>query len=363
MNLHILSDSKFSETFYSNIKSLGLLNRNKFVVRSNHKKLKHISHDLPAGSPYSREFNEQVGDTLTYDHIFIHQFSPLMYRWVAMRSFKSLNWCVWGADLYNLPRLSRQFYEPETWKEFSKNNFRKNDFLYTVKLYATNMLFQSAAYKKVDHVLTWMQSEFMFAKQYLPLTKATWKFFFYENHVPYEKLDELTAESQPSLKQGIQFILGNSGTDTNNHIDAVREISRSGIKIDLIIPVSYGQDEYVRFLKKNLSFYKEGAIEYLEKFMNFEDYLSMLNRSDGLIMNHLRPQGYGNIFMMMYLNKPVFLNSNNISLPDLNRNHLKWLPLEDIGNFKKGQQIQNKNQVQQFLSHEKLQAVYTELFR
>jgi hypothetical protein len=35
--------------------------------------------------------------------------------------------------------------------------------------------------------------------------------------------------------------------------------------------------------------------------MAFEEYLNFLAASDGLIMNTVRPQGYGNILMMMYV--------------------------------------------------------------
>jgi dTDP-N-acetylfucosamine:lipid II N-acetylfucosaminyltransferase len=363
MNLHIVPDSKFTETFYSNLMDMGIASTNRFVVRSNSSDLKFVRHNLPVARLSSNEFDHAVGNTREYEHVFIHQFSPLMYRWVAENTFRKLSWCVWGADLYNLPGAGKELYENETWTGYSRHNGWRNDLLYTIKLYLTNMRFREKAYGKVDHVLTWMQSEFDYARNHLPINKASWKFFFYENQVPYEKLDELTSTSH-AVERGSQkkvFVLGNSGTDTNNHVDAVRVITGRGMQADLIVPLSYGTPRYIEFVKKKLSAYRAGSITFLEDFMQFEAYLQMLSKSDGLIMNHVRPQGYGNIFMMMYLNKPVYLNSRNISLPDLDRNGLAWTPLSQIADDV-ARSVENRSAVRSLLSHQKLQKEYMALF-
>jgi dTDP-N-acetylfucosamine:lipid II N-acetylfucosaminyltransferase len=362
MNLHIVPDSKFTDRFYSNLPELGVTAKNKFVVRSNEGNLNFIKHDLPFAKLYSDEFNARVGDTSSYEKVFIHQFSPLMYRWVALNSFRELNWCVWGADVYNLPGVGKNFYEPLTWNGYSKNSWKK-DLLYTTKLYATNMYFKKKAYKKVNNVLTWMASEYEYVVKTLDLPSATWKFFFYENQIPYEHLDSMKeGEGQSFPLKVPTFILGNSGTDTNNHVDAIQTLSDLEIKANLIVPVSYGSPDYVSFLKKSVASYKGGSIEFMDTFMAFNDYVRLLLSSDGLIMNHLRPQGYGNILMMMYLDKPVFLNARNLSIADLNRNNLKWKSLEEIGSFVPGENLSNRDAVVDLLSHERLLNSYSEIF-
>ena len=86
MNLHIVPDSKFINAFYNNLGELGLLQKNKIIVRSSNK-LKYIEHDLPTAPLYGAAFDELTGDTMQYDAVYIHLFSPLMYRWVARHSF------------------------------------------------------------------------------------------------------------------------------------------------------------------------------------------------------------------------------------------------------------------------------------
>ena len=94
MNLHIVPDSKFSDSFYTNLKELGIESQNKFVIRTNEPAPKFISHKLPFAKLYSATFNDLVGETSQYEKVFIHQFSPLMYRWVALNTFQEINWCV-----------------------------------------------------------------------------------------------------------------------------------------------------------------------------------------------------------------------------------------------------------------------------
>jgi dTDP-N-acetylfucosamine:lipid II N-acetylfucosaminyltransferase len=360
MYLHIVPDSKFSQVFFHNLLEIDLVKNNRVVVRTREKKLKYIKHDLPFAPLYSSRFKDIVGDTSTYERVYIHQFSPLMYRWVAINRFTELNWMTWGTDLYNLPFIQQDFYEPITGAYVK--SAAKNDWMYLLKLYATNMMFKNSAYSKVQHVLTWMNTEFNFAKQSLSSLNAGHQFFFYENEVPYHQLDSLTKVSSAKQNVPLSIIVGNSGTPTNNHLDAVKKIAESGVEANLYIPLSYGDQSYVSFLKQNLGFYKNGRIEFMEKFMAFNEYLAFLSNTDALVMNHVRPQGYGNIFMMMYLNKPVFMNSKNISLPDLQAGGLKWQSLENIHLLKGQIEAENKAAVKNMLSHERLLMTYKNLF-
>ena len=129
MNLHILPDSKFSDRFYSNLVELGIERENNCIVRTNESTLKRVTHPIPYARFGSDAFSQLVEDTLQYNKVFIHQFSPLMYRWVAENKFQELNWCVWGADIYNLPGIAKEFYEPLTWKRHSRHTWW-NDWQY-----------------------------------------------------------------------------------------------------------------------------------------------------------------------------------------------------------------------------------------
>jgi hypothetical protein len=357
MNLHIVPDNTFINKFYDNLNDLNLLGVNKIIVRSNDSKLKSIRHNIPFAPLYSVQFASLVGDTAQYEKVFIHYFTPLMYRWVAWHKFKELNWMIWGGDLYNLPSLDNVCYEPLTFQQYVKQNLSIKTLLYRLKVFVTNSPFKRKAYSKVKNILTWMPSEYQFAIEHLPV-EATHKFFFYENQLPYEKLDSIVVSVKANERQAL--IIGNSGSPENNHLDVVRFLEENSVSADLLIPVSYGDARYIAFLKKKLT-YNLGKIEFIERYMPFEEYLNFLGQADALVMNTIRPQGYGNILMMMYIGKPVFFNEKNISLPDLSKAGLQWFPVKSLRSHSK-QNASNKEAVIKLLSHDRLLKEYQLLF-
>lgn len=364
MNLHIVPDNVFINKVYANLQEAGLVNNNKIVVRTQAKKLSYIRHDLPFAQAYTSQFDSLVGDTASYEKVFIHLFTPLLYRWVASHEFRQLNWAVWGVDLYNLPSVHTSLYEDLTLRQYVKRHWALNDFLYRTKVSLLHERFRNRAYAKVDQIVTWMKSEHDFALQHIPSLRAGYGFFFYENDMPYEALDEVMKEDLPPRHEGRPlYVLGNSSTPELNHLDAVGWMSAHDVKADLCIPLSYGDDHYARFLKRSLSFYKGGEVRFIDRYMPFREYLRFLYTADGLIMNNIRPQGYGNIFMMMYLRKKIFLNVRNLSLPDLNKEGLVWAPLTEMNALHKRDWAGNQAAVARLLAHDRLLKTYAQLFK
>src|SRR5688572_6467236 len=359
MNLHVVPDNSFINKFCDNLEELGLWENNKVIVRSNEGALKSIKHNLPFAPLYSSRFSSLIGNTSQYEKVFIHYLTPLLYRWLTKNNFQELNWMIWGGDLYNLPALDRICYESKTWDEYVRKDWSAQTVLYNLKIKLTQSPFREKAYWKIKNVLTWMREEYSFAMHNLSLN-AHHKFFFYENQLPYEKLDALAKPGNSSQK--LSLILGNSGSPANNHLEAVQYLENNRIAVDLVVPVSYGDKRYIAFLKKTLKF-SYGKIDFLDRYMPFEEYLSLLASADGLIMNTIRPQGYGNILMMMYMAKPVFFNPKNISLPDLNAANLRWMPLDDLHSSEiLRSEVSNKEAVINLLSHDTLLKTYQELF-
>jgi dTDP-N-acetylfucosamine:lipid II N-acetylfucosaminyltransferase len=359
MNLHIAPDNTFINAFYDNLREASLLNNNRIVIRSNNKELKAVTRDIPFAPLYSTKFNSIVGDTFSYNKVYVHYFTPLLYRWVALNKFRELNWLVWGGDIYNLPSLDRVCYEPLTLAQYVEKNKSFGEILYELKILMLHSAFKKMAYSKVANIMTWMEQEYQFALRHLPV-QANHKFFFYENQFPYSELDSI--EKSAATHGRLSLMIGNSGSPTNNHLDTISFLEKHKIDADLIVPVSYGDKKYIAFLKNNLT-YKYGKLEFVDRYMQFHEYIRFLADTDGLIMNTIRPQGYGNILMMLYLGKPVFFNTKNISLPDLAVNGIRWRTMEELINFS-GELTDetNKGAIVKLLSHERLLNEYRQLF-
>jgi dTDP-N-acetylfucosamine:lipid II N-acetylfucosaminyltransferase len=231
--------------------------------------------------------------------------------------------------------------------------------LYRMKVQLTASRFKHEAYGKVDRILTWMNGEFSFAKAKLPVSKAAHEFFFYENPTSFQELTAMAGRRE--VNDLPVYILGNSGSRTNNHLDALDFLQQHAVKAKLILPVSYGDAKYVSLLKKRASLYTLGPVEFLDRFMSFDEYLTFLRSTDGLIMNTLRPQGYGNIFMMMCLGKPVYMNTRNVSLSDLERNNIPYHTFQDITKSQVHANTSAKA-IEHLFAQEKLAGTYRQLF-
>lgn len=358
MNLHISTPSAHTDAFHGHLRTLGLAESNRIILR-----LKTQSPHFRSADLHSREFDELVGDTEQYDQVFIHQFSPMLYRWVAQHRFRKLNWMVWGADLYNLPGHEFDLYEPRT-KAFVKSRQTTRDRLYRLKARVVTSLFRDRALKKVDHILTWMNGEFQWARNHLPVVNASHKYFFYQNRFSYESVIREMSGFEPKKNPAPTLLLGNSGTPSNNHLDLADHLVRSGFRGELIVPLTYGSPDYIRELKSALKI-PGCSIRYLEAHMPFPEYLRLLAGTDGLIMNTLRPQGYGNIFLMMVLGKKVFLNPKNPSCADLRRMHLEFGLLDELGNLQVrdiGNSVDQQGRILQYFSEDRMKTVYQDLF-
>jgi hypothetical protein len=365
MNLHIVPDNVFINGFIQNLTALGIIDNNKIVVRSNTPTLKYITYNVPFAPLYSAKFSSLTGDTNSYEKVFIHLFSPLMYRWVATHKFNELNWMIWGTDLYNLPSLNVKLYDDITLNKFVRKNHSIEYLLYRVKVAITNAPFRDIAYAKVKNVLTWMKSEYNFACQNLKTLQADHQFFFYENQLPYQKLDVFLKDSVPAKNKAKPLIIvGNSAAPSLNHLDAIQYFQANKIAANLLVPVSYGEKLYKEFLKRNVSFYTYGSVDFMDTYMDFNRYLEFLSNANGIVMYNRRPQGYGNILMMLYLGKPVFLHEHNISLADLDLHGVKYHTLQNFPNIMDGDSGNSMNRVviAEMFSHERLLNLYQQLF-
>ncbi|HEX6889044.1 MAG TPA: TDP-N-acetylfucosamine:lipid II N-acetylfucosaminyltransferase, partial [Chryseolinea sp.] len=262
MNLHIAPDNTFINAFYDNLGEASLLNNNRIVIRTNNKELKAVKRDLPFAPLYSTKFNSIVGDTFAYDKVYVHYFTPLLYRWVALNKFKELNWLTWGGDIYNLPSIDRLCYEPLTLTQYIEKNRSWEQILYELKILVLHSAFKNRAYSKVANIMTWMEQEYQFARRHLPV-EAKHKFFFYENQFPYSELDSI--KKSTTTRDKLSLMIGNSGSPTNNHLDTIDFLEKHKIAANLIIPVSYGDKKYIAFLRKKLA-YKYGSLEFVDRY-------------------------------------------------------------------------------------------------
>ena len=111
---------------------------------------------------------------------------------------------------------------------------------------------------------------------------------------------------------GQNILLGNSASETNNHVEILGILSRHDLgSRKVIVPLSYGDHEYrsniIEIGKRMLG----NAFVPLVDYMPLHEYSSIVASCNVVIMNHLRQQALGNIGTALYQGAHVFLDPSN----------------------------------------------------
>ncbi|MDM8176748.1 MULTISPECIES: TDP-N-acetylfucosamine:lipid II N-acetylfucosaminyltransferase [Olivibacter] len=364
MNLHILDDEKFFDPFVQKLEALGLLGNNIFVVKECGS-LKYIKRqDLI----YCRMCDSRrIGNTRHYAKVFIHCFTRDLFEWVYDNDFQELNWIIWGKDLY----LTEDLFEKQTKHIVKKIKDRRSAI--ELRLTRARHFFLnidlSKVYTKVANVLTWIKPEYDYAVTHIKGLKA--------NHLDFAYMFEYDAEfivSQFLYNRNFKhkkisdfkIVLGNSGVASNNHLDALEELRQLGFE-EIVIPLSYGNEKYIKILQKEIERKPLlTKITYLTQFLTLHEYLTAFYKSDIFVSNSIRPLGMGNIWIALLLGKLVFMNPKNLVFDFLKSMGLQVFAIGELESVEDiAQTIDVKANVDiaiDFLSTARIDAMYRNLF-
>lgn len=109
-----------------------------------------------------------------------------------------------------------------------------------------------------------------------------------------------------------KILLGNSATETNNHLDIIALLNQRNIKNECILPCSYGSSEYLQKLKQTLLGHQTN-LHVIENFLPQAEYATLLCSCRVGIFGHLRQQAVGNILICMLHGSKVYLYRDSIA--------------------------------------------------
>lgn len=158
-----------------------------------------------------------------------------------------------------------------------------------------------------------------FKAQFLPLN-------YYSTEDVFLRGDSLQELS------GHDILLGNSADPTNNHIEALRVLSKIGMQgRKVVVPLSYGVTD-IRYKEKLLKDGSELLGESfipLTSFMSLPEYNQLVSGCGNIIMNHIRQQAMGNISAGLLRGGKVFLRPENPIYKFYTRMGVKLFPFSD----------------------------------
>ncbi|CAG9431327.1 TDP-N-acetylfucosamine:lipid II N-acetylfucosaminyltransferase [Providencia alcalifaciens] len=321
--IHICPDEKFitpaAELFWEIDKE-----NHEFIIYSKNKNLNYENkHNMKVFTPYSL-IKHIIGNIDKFKHniVIFHsvQRLPKLISLILPKDTITV-WIGFGYDYY--------CYESKRRKSSLLNEILDKLFL-----------------ARINYFAPVLETEYELVKKHFPKFKAKLLDWNYDLISGFLKKEYYS--------YGENILLGNSATETNNHPEIIEILSELNVKKEIIIPLSYGSNNYK---KKILSLIKSKklSITPLTEYLAIDDYYSKLGSCSHVIMNHNRQQAYGNIAMALFMGSKIFLRRNNPLYEYLVKKGFTIYSIEDIPheiNTNLDEDIKNKNRalIEKFFS-------------
>lgn len=373
MLLHFVNDEKFIDGFIEDQNKHVPNNKNVYFAWSKGKKqLKHIKNKevvLKDDNSY-REILNYINKEKP-SKIFFHNLNKS--NWKIINNIPNgiiICWIFYGSEIFNRKENIHLFTGPLTnafLNQRSKVALRNlsSRFLFyleslTYKLFKWKFTEFYRVISRIDQMAHWIKDDFDFVKKRYNLEKIEYVNFCYVN-----KAFEIKC-----INNRENLLIGNSGSDTNNHLDIFSIIPEHFIEKfnKIIIPLSYsGKELYINKVKiaAKQRFGEKALI--LDDFMVKEEYFKLLATVKLAIMGHFRSQGGGNVRFFLKNRIDVMMFENNNLFKFLTKSKAKIHSLDSLSQnfyFFSPKELEQNMLVQKSLFEgEKVKEYYESLLR
>lgn len=270
-------------------------------------------------------------NTEEYEHVLVHMLNDRHIRFINAVNHPNITWINWGADLYSglLTPKGYQLYRESSYKYVQDNKKWKRTWLYPLailvekiglgrRIRALNKL-NNIAINDVDYALL---------TTYYPDAKKINRvgFFYY----PIDSV--LGIELKESVCKGNRIIVGNSASPTGNHMEVLEELNKKCANCEVIVPVSYGDNNYRDLIIAKAKRFTNLNLSFLIDYMSLKDYNKVLLGCGNYIYGNLRQEAVGNINVGIYLGAKIFLDRKNPLFKLYNNMGIKVFSLDEIDN-------------------------------
>lgn len=220
-----------------------------------------------------------------------------------------LIWLFWGFDGYvtqkkgnYLGAVTSRFRYENSLKGYLR--YLKNKY-YNDKIVTKTGRIHMEMIRNIHYCATWVDKDFQLAKTINPYIKK-----MYFNYYTEELMRFPTPQIINSNLQTI--MLGNSGSEYNNHAEALIFLNKIAFQGIIYCPLSYnGSIFYKQYIEAMGKGFFGNRFIPLKDFIPLDEYQNIINSCDVVWMNHKRQQAAGNLFAAFYAGKVVILDSDN----------------------------------------------------
>ncbi len=130
----------------------------------------------------------------------------------------------------------------------------------------------------------------------------------------------------------IKFLVGHQGDPGEKHLDYIQKlISYNEDNIEIYVPLSYGNKEYIEELKYAIGKMNDKRIVVLDKLLQLPDYLNFLAGTDIAIIDEKSSMALGNIAFLLNFRKKIYLNKDGVIRKAFDRDNLPYRITDEIG--------------------------------
>lgn len=234
------------------------------------------------------------------DYIIIHalNYTTKDIAQLTNEDCRRIIWCVWGHDLYTVELKHNIFYL------FARKIYR---ILKRRKYYDTKAAEKISKFRGI--AAGFVGDKFTIKERYgndVAVYQALYPMEYYSTDL--EKWEEPC-----KVHDSLRILLGHSAYPFLNHEFWIEKLTPYKDRIELYLPLSYGNSEYAKKIKaKAFNIFGGDKVYSLEKFATSQAYFKYLCNIDIAIFDYKHQSAFGNILLLLYLKKRIYLNPNGI---------------------------------------------------
>ena len=340
MNYHLMIDDKFIDGFIEDAEKAAP-NENIYIYTFKPPKT-HITSNKGIFADYGSEDLELITKKINHnDKVFIHWLSDSAAHFILKLDTNiKVGIFYWAGDLISDPFsfYKERLLQKKTLKLYNKtNNPSFIEILRSPASYYNNkkesrkkdqirLDLKKAAVNRINFFCHWSIIDYEMVKSIYSCKKLIYKYYYYNIN-----LDNIQALNNPFIikKKDVTVFIGNSATYPNNHIETL-DLLKKYTTIRIYAPLSYGEHAYKEYIiSYGRKLFGDRFIP-ITNFLTKQEYYTLLDKSDIVIMNHIRSQAVGNLWAYLKLGKKIYLNKKSTVYELFNNKNIKIYTTTDL---------------------------------
>lgn len=310
--VNIMPDEKFLD-YYIEMSERFIPDQSSYLFFSNNKEFKYVKSNnpniikIPFASINSAEVHALLASTeKVIFHSFKTEFKELIEKLAGLVEFI---WIFWGGEGYVTQKKSNYVNRYTSRLRFEKSftgylRYIKNS-LFNDRIVSEVGRDNLSIIKMMDYCATWVEADIDLAKEINPKLRHLY-FNYYTEELMHFPAGHIINSNLQTL------MLGNSGSDYNNHAEALLYLKKINFVGKIYCPLSYSGTEYYKenIIKLGNDLFGENFVG-MKQLLSLKEYQKIINSCDAVWMNHKRQQAAGNIFSALCMGKVVILDPSN----------------------------------------------------